>query len=125
LETALYFENVIDDCQVTQALVAALRENKGLVHLAVNFRGLDESDWTESDNTELWESISLHPSLRSLDLNLRRRDIDPMKRREVTNAVADMLKVNERVEVMSFHNNSFDKDDWDAYVAPRLECNLS
>jgi hypothetical protein len=35
-----------------------------------------------------------------------------------------MLSVNERVEVMSFQYNAFDKDDWDMNVVPRLECNL-
>jgi hypothetical protein len=109
----------IGDRQVTQALIAALRENKGLVHLKVKYFGDDESDWTEH-----LESISLHPSLRSLDLNLRHTDIDPQTRREFTKAVADMLSVNERVQVMSFHDNTFDKDDWEAFVVPRLECNL-
>jgi hypothetical protein len=41
---------LIDDRQVKQALTAALRENTGLVHLAVYF---DESDCTKSDTTEL------------------------------------------------------------------------
>jgi hypothetical protein len=35
-----------------------------------------------------------------------------------------MLSVNDRVEVMRFHDITFDKDDWDAFVVPRLECNL-
>jgi hypothetical protein len=112
---------VSHDRQETRALAAALRENKGLVHLTVYF---DEGVCTKSDITELLESISLHPSLRSLDLNRHRRGIDPTKRREFTKAVADMLSVNERVEAVSFHDDIFDKDHWDAYVAPRLECNL-
>jgi hypothetical protein len=113
---------LIDDRQVTQALVAALRENKGLVHLELDFSVYDKSDWTE-----LLGSISFHPLLRSLNLNLHHvlhLDIDAKKRCEVTKVVADMLSVNERIEVMSFHNDTFDKDCWDAYVSPRLECNL-
>jgi hypothetical protein len=38
---------LIDDRQVAQALVAALRESKGLVHLAVYFHAFHESAWTE------------------------------------------------------------------------------
>jgi hypothetical protein len=110
---------IIDDGQVTQALAAALRENKGLFHLAVPFGEFDESDITE-----LLESISLHPSLRSLDLTMRNSRSDLMKRRKCTKAVADMLLVNEQIDVMSFDYALFEKDDWDAYVVPRLECNL-
>jgi hypothetical protein len=76
------------------------------------------------DWNDLLDSVSMHPSLRSLDLQMHDWCIDLKKRREFTKAVADMLSVNERVEVMSFHNDTFDKDDWDAYVAPILECNF-
>jgi hypothetical protein len=109
-----------DDCKVLPpALAAVLRENKGLVQLTVFFYMLDVVDWTE-----LLEAISIHPSLRSLSLIVFRGHIDPMKRREVTKAVADMLSVNKRVEVMSFDDSEFDKDDWNMNVFPRLECNL-
>jgi hypothetical protein len=110
---------IIDDRQVTQALAAALHENKGLVHLKVPFFSLDDSD-----RAELFNAISLHPSLLSLDLAVRYSDIDLNKRRDFTKAVADMLTVNERVQVTSFHYQTFDKTDWDALVVPRLECNL-
>jgi hypothetical protein len=109
----------IDDSQVKQALVAALHENKGLVHLDVYFYEL-----VDSDITELLESISLHPSLLSLELTMCTSDADLKRRREFTKAAADMLSVNERVQVISFRANMFDEDDWDAFVAPRLECNL-
>jgi hypothetical protein len=108
----------IHDRQITQALAAALHENKGLVHLAFHVCEMD--DWNE-----LLESASMHPSLRSLDLTLRDSlNIYPKKRRELTKTVADMLSVNDRVEVMSFPKNMLDKKDWDAYVSPRLECNV-
>jgi hypothetical protein len=107
----------IDARQVTQALAAALPENKGLVHLTVSFRALDDSG-----RTELLKAISLHPSLCSLDLRCPRSD--PKKRRGFTKAVADMLSVNERIEVMRLHYDAFDKDDWNMCVVPRLECNL-
>jgi hypothetical protein len=110
---------LIEDHQVTQALAAALHENKGLVHLKVYLTSTLKTDWTESDSKELLESISLHPSLLSLDLVLRRTDI----RREVTKAVADMLSINKRVEEVRFDGNTFDKDDWSKNVVPRLECN--
>jgi hypothetical protein len=94
----------IDDIQETQALAAA-HENKGLVHLEVSFRS-----WDDSRRTELLEAISLHPSMRSLDF-------------KTFSHLKDMLSVNERVEAVTFHVNTFDKDDWDTYVLPRLECN--
>jgi hypothetical protein len=65
----------------------------------------------------------MHPSLRSLDLLTIGLDIDMKERREFTKTVAEMLSVNDRVEVITFHDNTFDKDDWDAFVYPRLECN--
>jgi hypothetical protein len=111
---------LIGDRQVKQVLVDALHENEGLVHLKVKYiRLLDDSDIIV-----LLESISLHPSLRSLDLTMWNSDTDLMKLREATKAVADMLSINERIDVMSFDDDTFDKDDWDAFVAPRLECNL-
>jgi hypothetical protein len=81
----------------------------------------------DNGGTELLEAISIHPSLRSLDLKMlqsRHSDIDLGKRREFTKAVADMLSVNERVEVVSFHDDSFDEGEWNKSVVPRLECNL-
>jgi hypothetical protein len=54
----------MEDRQVTHALAAALRENKGLAHLEVCFSGFNKSGLTD-----LLESISLHTSLRSLHLN--------------------------------------------------------
>jgi hypothetical protein len=105
----------IDDREETRALAAALHENKGLVRLAVYF-----DEFVVSDITELLESMSLHPSLRSLDLKM---ESDPEKRREFTKAVGDMMSVNERVEVMSFDDETFDQGDWDTFVVPRLECN--
>jgi hypothetical protein len=108
------------DLQETRALAAALHENKGLLHLTVQFLSL-----RNSGPTELLDAISLHPSLRSLDLKIDTTmlQIDPKKRREVTKAVADMLSVNERVEEMRFDIGMFDIDDWNTHVSPKLECN--
>jgi hypothetical protein len=110
--------NGIDDPEGMQGLVYALLENKGLVHLRL-------VDCTDNWN-ELLESMYMHPFPRSLDLRLCPYDLhtDPKKRREATKAVADMLSVNERIEVMSFEEHTFDRDDWNTNVAPRLECNL-
>jgi hypothetical protein len=52
---------LVQDRQVTQALATTLRENKGLVHLRLE-------DCEVEDRNELLESVSMHPSLRSLDL---------------------------------------------------------
>jgi hypothetical protein len=79
----------------------------------------------DSCRTELLKAFSLHPSLRSLDLNIcTLPHSDLKKRREFTEAVANMLSVNDRVEVMSFRDSTFDKDDWDAFVVRRLDCNV-
>jgi hypothetical protein len=79
--------------------ISALRENKGLVHLA--FSEYEMDDWKD-----LLDSLSKHPSLRSLDLQMHDWYTDE-ETREFTKAVADKLSVNERVEVMSivFRNN--------------------
>jgi hypothetical protein len=123
----------IDDRQEMRALAAALHENKGLVHLAVDFVLLDDSD-----RAKLLDAISIHHSLHSLDLKMwpsldfdftLQMHFDAKKRREFTKAVADMLSVNKRVEVMSFYDSTHDpfhtleKEDWDVFVVPRLECN--
>jgi hypothetical protein len=34
-----------------------------------------------------------------------------------------MLSVDERVEAVSFNDDTFDKDDWNAFIFPRVECN--
>jgi hypothetical protein len=115
----LHLSNSIDDRQETRALATALHANKGLIHLTVSFPALDDSI-----RAELLKAISLHPSLHSLDLKMDNTNISyPKKRRELTKAIADMLSVNERVEAVSFHDDTFDKDDWDAFVVPRVECN--
>jgi hypothetical protein len=105
----------IDDSQGAHALVSALLENKGLVQLTLDDFALDEKC-----RVELLAAISFHPSLCSLDLKM---ESDPEKRGEFTKAVGDMLSVNERVEVMSFDDDTFDADDWYVFVVPRLECN--
>jgi hypothetical protein len=107
----------LNDRQGSQALSAALRVNKGLVHL-----GLLDFEMNEWDG--LLESISIHPSLRSLNLKVWGGwNNDSKKRREVTKTVADMLSVNKRVVEMSFDHKTFIEDDWDTFVVPRLECN--
>jgi hypothetical protein len=107
------------DRQQTRALAAALHENKGLVHLIVTFLELDDIA-----RTELFKAISLHPSLRSLDLEmLPSMQSDLQKRREFTKAVADMLSVNERIEEMDFYVDTFAEGDWMVLARTRLECN--
>jgi hypothetical protein len=110
----LHLKNCMDDHQEMRALAAALHENKGLVHLTVHFYA--------SDSTDLLESISIHLSLRSLDWLTPWSDTK--QKHAFTKAVADMLSVNERVEVMRFRDDTFDEDDCNMNVVPKLECNL-
>jgi hypothetical protein len=60
--------------------------------------------------------------LDSLDLSCPKSDAK--EKRDFTKVVADMLSVNQRVEEMSFDDDTFDKYHRDAYVTPRLACNL-
>jgi hypothetical protein len=46
------------------------------------------------------------------------------EKRDRTKAVADMLLVNKRVDRIHFDSDTFDRDDWNACVAPVLDCNL-
>jgi hypothetical protein len=57
-------------------------------------------------------------------LNFLCKDIEPTKWREFTKAVADMLLVNDRVEVISSNLSTLDEANWNMNVVPRLECNL-
>jgi hypothetical protein len=91
--------SISSDCTSSEYAIA------GLVHLTVNFYRLDDSGCTE-----LLEAIYVHPSLLSRDLK--------------NAGFGGMLSTNERVEEMSFHDDTFNKDDWDTHVAARLECNL-
>jgi hypothetical protein len=109
----------------SQALASALLENKGLVHFGLRFCRLDDHCWSE-----LMAAISTHLTLRTL--NFRRiSDVDgffpssSVETRDRTKAIANMLLVNKHIdEIPCFCEASFDRDDWDALVAPRVECNL-
>jgi hypothetical protein len=104
-----------------QALAAALHENKGLVHFA--FRDCKMNAFNMNTWNDLLESISMHPSLCSLEMRAWRRGLSAKKRREVTKAVANMLLKNPRIDAFPF-NDSFDLTLWNTLVVPRLECNL-
>jgi hypothetical protein len=107
-----------------QALASALLENKGLVHFGLHHSRLDDHCWSE-----LMAAISTHPTLRTLDFRLIHstdgRDMISSSKLDRTKAVVDMLLVNEHIDEISFCCEvSFDRDNWNALVTPRLECNL-
>jgi hypothetical protein len=101
-----------------QALASALLENKGLVHFGLDHYGLDNHFWGE-----LMAAISTHPTLRSLCFREDRAPTSSTKRAR-TKSVADMLLANKRVDRIHFDSDTFDRDDWNACVAPVLDCNL-
>jgi hypothetical protein len=102
----------------SQALASALLENQGLFHFGVNECRLDGRCWSE-----LMAAISTHPTLRTLNFQCT-RDFSEDNKRDRTKAVADMLLVNTRVDRIHFDSVTFDRDDWNAFVTPRLDCNL-
>jgi hypothetical protein len=99
-----------------QALASALLENKGLVHFGLHRCRLDDHCWSK-----LMAAISMHPTLRTLKF----RDVSSSSstNRDRTKQIANMLLVNKHIDEIPF-SVSFDRDDWNALVAPCLECNL-
>jgi hypothetical protein len=86
-------------------------------------------------------AISTHPTLRTLnfrnicdvdsdndsDVDSDNDRLSPSSsgKRDRANAIANMLLVNKHIDEIPFSCEvSFDRDDWDALVAPRVECNL-
>jgi hypothetical protein len=72
---------------------------------------------------------STHPTLRTLNFrSIYKEDAvssGPIEKRDSTKAVADMLLVNKHVDEIPFCcERSFRRDDWNALVIPRVECNL-
>jgi hypothetical protein len=106
----------------SQALASALLENQGLVHFGLD--GCEMEGWNE-----IMAAISTHPTLRTL--NFRGiYDVDYLSpssftKRDRTKAVANMLVVNKHIDEIPFCcEEAFDRDDWDAFVVPRVEYNL-
>jgi hypothetical protein len=107
----------------SQAFARALLENKGLIHFGLNRCTLDGHCWSE-----LMAAISTHLTLRTL--NFRGiHDVDYLSpssstKRERTKSVADMLLFNKHIDEIPFDSDTFDCNAWNAFVAPRLDCNL-
>jgi hypothetical protein len=111
---------------ILAALSAALFGNIGLIHL-----GFDDCGLNESCFCELLRAISVHPSLRTLDLTSINIDMDGT---EATHEVANMLSVNTLLEACHIHEEDEDSEDdhdfpfdalvWDKLVTPRLEYNI-
>jgi hypothetical protein len=108
-----------DDVEA-QALTTALLENKGLVHFGLDQCRLDDHCWSK-----LMAAISTHPTLRVLKFRyIRNLDGESLNtKRDRTTAIANMLLVNKHIDEIPF-SVSCDLDDWNALVAPRVECNL-
>jgi hypothetical protein len=107
-----------------QALASALLENKGLVHFGLDGCKLEDHCWSD-----LMVAISTHPTLRTLKFrDIRHVDgqsSSPYTKWARTQAVADMLLLNKHIDDIPFdYVGTFDRDDWNALVAPRVECNL-
>jgi hypothetical protein len=120
----LGLSNICSGDGSSQALASALLENKGLVHFGLLRCSLDDHCWSN-----LMAAISTHPTLRRLNFrgiyNARGEPSSSSTKRERTKTVANMLLVNKHIdEILFCCGESFDRDDWNALVAPRLEYNL-
>jgi hypothetical protein len=122
----LELSNISSGDSSSQALARALLENKGLVHFVLDKCRLDGRCWSE-----LMAAISMNSTLRTLNFrhiyDVDRRCPRSSENRDRTKAVADMLLINNHIDKIpvSFCSEvSFDREDWDALVAPRVECNL-
>jgi hypothetical protein len=106
------------------ALGTALLENQGLVYFCLHRCRLDGNCWNE-----LMAAISTHPALRTL-IFCCIYDVDgpfpsSSEKRDGTIAIANILLVNKHIDKFPiFCEVSFDRNDWDALVSPRAECNL-
>lgn len=71
---------------------------------------------------ELFDSIAVHPSLRTLNI-LARNGGDRLDR---TLAVADMVSRNQMIEVIDSNAHSLDhsEEGYGRLIAPHLECNI-
>jgi hypothetical protein len=142
LERLLLSEVPVED-HILRALGRALLDNEGLVQLVLRDVKISNRSWRD-----LFRAISVHPSLRTLDFapyilgpesdyryGLSDSDSDSdiedgfwessdEARRFRTNTVADMLLVNEQVEEIMHNQGTYDENEWDKNVSPRLECNL-
>jgi hypothetical protein len=116
-----------------EALVDALPEIVGLVHLGFRRCTLGDGCWNP-----IMGAISEHPTLRTLLFGSIGDENEGwlLKRRDRIGALAGMLSENEQVEDIQVEQD-FDEDDtyeydedtydrvvWDELVVPRLECNL-
>ena len=83
-------------------------------------------------NDEVWSSdllqiIADHPSLCTLDLKYAVPDGDGLTQYEklhLTQQIVSLLKTNQQLEKIEFHDENYDRVEWDTEVVPRLECNL-
>jgi hypothetical protein len=79
-----------------QALVAALRENRGLTHLGLKGCYVDDRCWKK-----LMDAIAEHPSLRTLsseDIEIEYENGRVFERHHTIHALAGMLASNEHVD---------------------------
>jgi hypothetical protein len=117
----LDLSGISSDSGSSQALASALLENKGLVHFGLRFCRLDDHCWSE-----IMAAISTRPTLRTLNFryiyNADGGASSLSTKRERAKAIANMLLVNKHINEIPFCCEvSFDRDDWDALVAPRVE----
>jgi hypothetical protein len=111
---------ILDADEVLEVLADALPENQGLVHLSIHDPLISTSCWSK-----VVCSISRHLSLRTLDFYVSESyESDEEAKRQRTRAVANMLYVNRHVEEIQFYDSTYNRNEWDSDVVPRLECNI-
>jgi hypothetical protein len=115
-------ENRSRDDVEAQALASALLENQGLVHFGLHRCTFNRHCWRE-----LTAAISTHPTLRTINFRGFRSvgGLSPsIEKRDRTKAIANMLLINKHIDEIPFDSKTFERQDWNVLVAPKVECNL-
>jgi hypothetical protein len=107
------------DGTIPQTLAASLRDSNGLAHLGLHYWAMDESSWSE-----LLPVIFGHQSRRTIAFLRRWIPGGPDHSSDFTKAVADEFCSSTIKLRRSLNVDTFNRSDWNALVAPRIERNL-
>jgi hypothetical protein len=99
------------------AIAGALRENKGLVELNLNFNWVSDEMWNA-----ICDSLKTHPTLEVLDLRVY-HTIVPAVITSRLQAILDMMKVNTSIHTIRLLNRYTDHELYRESVIPFLETN--
>jgi hypothetical protein len=96
----------------------ALAENEGITNLRLDFDSITDESWTA-----LWRSVSHHPKLERISLNIICRGCSDAQKTLRTQAIMDALRINTVLLRIALHHEEFDKVILKDAVYPRLQAN--